>query len=499
VGIVVAAASPDACPSVAGLLFNLEKGVRSAGGDPVRIPAPGAAPAGSRDGADLAYPRRELIADGLECAARAAGVAGLLLAADRSEEAAGLLLGAARVNLPVVFVPSGEAERRSVPTPTASLASVARAAVQAKPPSSAWPPVDPFRNDYAARAVSVLAEGLGLALPASSTAPAGSPEQFRLAAAAGRRAVELVGQNHCARRTLLLNAFLNAARLDAVLGGRPESLLFLLALAHEAGVKLSLEALVEAGQKTAQLVDPGEGFPRLHAAGGVPAILAALKGQWAPHTTVSGRGVNELAKVARVKDPHVVRLRAPLRRSGGPILLHGNLASRGALFRPPEDFVLKADAFSGPARVYDSREAALEAVLAGRLRPGDVLVVRYEGARGGPGLRPLAYLAHALEAKGLAKSVALVTDGLLGAPVPPVLAVELAAPEAADGTALSVLREGDRVEIHPALRRLSAHLTDTDLKVRLARWQAPPPRARNGFLARYARSVGPALEGALVR
>jgi dihydroxy-acid dehydratase len=340
---------------------------------------------------------------------------------------------------------------------------------------------------------------MGLAFPGSSTAPTGSSEQFSLAQAAGRRLGELIAQNFTVRRVLLINAFTNAARLDAAFGGWTGSAVFLMALAHESGVKLSIDVFAEMGESTPQIFGGEHGLGDLHGAGGIPAALACLKGEWSPHSTVSGRGINELAKTARVKDGKVLRARSPYRDAGGLAVLRGNLARQGAIFRRPAEFPPKLQKFSGVARVFDSREDALNALLERKVKKGDLVVVRYEGARGGPGLRPLGLLPRLAAELGLGDGVAFLTDGTWDAALPSGLAVELATPEATEGATLSILRDGDRVDVDLVSRQVNAHLTETDTKIRLARWQAPASRARNGYLARYARSVSPALEGAVLR
>jgi dihydroxy-acid dehydratase len=472
VGVAVSlAAGAEGDPARLNLLESVERGVRLGGAEPVRLRAFGVPAA---DGAARSLALRDLLADELECLAGASGVDGLVLVAESNDGAAGLLLGAARLNKPALLAPA-----RGLPAP------------------------DDRGEDYPACHVFLLAEAMGLTLPGAATAPAGSAEQAVQAEAAGRRAAELAAQGFSVRRVLMSNAFLNGARADAAFGGLPASALFLLALAQESGVKLSLDAVAEVGRDTPEICrlygPKGHRLADLHAAGGVAAVLAALKGQWLPHSTVSGRGINELAKAARVKDPRVVRPRGGYREAGGLMVLRGNLAPQGALLRPDDDVFRKPPVFSGVARVFDSREALLAALAARKVAKGDVVVLRYEGPRGGPGLRPLTGLRGLVAAQGLAGHVALFTDGAWGGSVGEGLALEMASPEAVEPSALSVVRDGDRVTIDVPARRVNVHLTDTDTKVRLARWQAPAPRARNGFFARYVRSVTSAAEGAVLK
>jgi dihydroxy-acid dehydratase len=514
IGVVACAADvAGTSPSLQGLLQSIERGVQSAGGIALRLPLAGIIeePSPVKDGRSYLFARRSLLADEVECLARSQGLDGLVLVADQNDAVAGLMLGAARVALPTVFVPARGSLESQEKSPAASLpdeVAAARELMEAKKKSSRDNGLSAngysvWRDDYAQGAFRCLAEIMGLAFPLSSTVPTGSPEQMRLATTAGQRVVSLVQQNFDLRRVLMPNAFANAIRLDAALGGWPGSVVFLLSLAQEMGVKMSLDSFVDIGQKTPQLAflpgGDGHGLRHLHEAGGLPALMRALKGQWLPHLTVSGRGINDLAKAAPAKDSSVIRIKSPYRKEGGLMVLKGNLALKGAIFQRSSALPKKLTAFAGPAKVFDSRDAALEALLQKKVQKGDVLVVRYEGPKAGTGFRPLALISHLLAAQKLSDSVALVTDGRLGGAVNMGLCVEMAAPEAAEGSTLSVLRDGDRLEIDLTAGRIMAYLTDTDLKVRLARWQAPVARSRNGFLSRFARSVAGALDGAVLK
>lgn len=517
IGVVVCVpVSAETDPVRINLLETVERGVRLGGGEPVRLPTSGMwvptpefravgdeGPDRFRAASAPSYASvlRNLCADEVECLALASGADGLVLVAEGNDAAAGLLLGAARLNKPALMVPAAATvgARRGPGLPGRQ----SQAPACGKGSDETTMALISEEDEYPGCFVGILAEVMGLTLPGASTAPTASAEQVTLAEAAGRRAVELTSQNFGIRRVLMSNALMNAVRADAAFGGHSNSALFLLALAQEAGVKLSLDAFSELGRRTPQLCllhgEKGHRLKDMHAAGGVPGLLSALKGQWLPQATVSGRGINELAKAGRVKDGRVIRVREPYRDQGGLLVLRGNLAPYGAFFRPPENFLQKLAVFSGTARVFDSRENALAALSARRVRKGDVLVVRYEGPRGGPGLRSLGAIPRLLAVQGLNDSVALFTDGTWGGLVNAGLAVEMATPEAVEPSALSIVRDGDRITIDVPARRVNAHLTDTDTKVRLARWQAPPARARNGFMARYARSVGTVLEGAVLK
>jgi dihydroxy-acid dehydratase len=457
-------------PDFDGLLWSVERGARASGAEPRRIvfPAPH-----SVDG--TRWPLRDALADFAETLFRDSDLAGWVLVTRSNENLAALLTAGVRLDRPAIVVPA--------PLETASEGRAG--------------------GGYAENAVACLTEVMGLSLPYSSTVPAGSPEARETAFAAGQRAAELIRQNLTLRRVLTANAFQNAVRLDAALGGSSEAVLFLTALAREAKVKFGWENFDDAGAKTPQVGwFPGgrqPGIAEFHAAGGVPAVLSILKGAWLPHPSSAGRSLVDVAKTARVKDPRLLRVRSPYRKEGGLRILKGNMAPAGAVCRIAPNYPEKQQTFSGPVRVFDASDAAESALRRKQVRRGEVLVVRYAGPKGGPGLRSLEKLVQLVSEQDLTAHVALVTDGCWGAAPGPLLAVEMVSPEAFDSSPLAVLKDGDRVEIDPAGRRLHVFLTDTDQKVRLARWQAPAPRATDGYLARYVRSVGSAPEGASVK
>lgn len=510
IGVVVSSAQLfGMTPELQNLLENIDRGIQQAGGLPCRFALSSLAEslAEGHDGQSYLYPRRSILADEVECLAKGADLKGLVLAADQNDAAAGLISGATRTGLPFLFVPL----RGSLGAPDApaadvsdSLAHVADALVKSlrRPDTKSAFSTNGHvtaRDDYYQNAIACLAEIMGLAAPHSSTVATGSAEQMRLAQDAGQRVVEMVGQSFDVRRFLLPSAFMNGARMDAAFGGWPDAGAFLLSLAQDLGVKFYLDHVAEAGQKTPQIasLDGKEfGLRHLHAAGGLPAVLRALKGHWQPHPLLNGRSMNDLVKSAPSKDAPVIKSKTPIRKEGGLVVLKGNFAPQGAFFQVPASFPAKTKVFSGPARVFDSREQALDALLNKQIKKGDVLVVRYEGPRGGQGFRPLALIGHVLSSLGLADSVAFVTDGRLGTAIPEGLIVQMASPEAAAGSAFSVIRDGEQIDIDLVGRRLMAHLTDTDLKVRLARWQAPPPRLRSPFLTRQARTAGALFQAA---
>ncbi|HOW28053.1 MAG TPA: dihydroxy-acid dehydratase [Elusimicrobiota bacterium] len=512
IGIIVCAAD-SLCdsPGLQNLVRAVQGGVFATGGRPrVFSLCSGFGAAVPRsDGFQCLLPRRDLLADQLECLVRGTVLHGLVLMGEQNDLLAGLLMGAARLNLPALVVPIGG----SVPAVSRSphpMDELARSILSGREENREDPcERDSVRSDdYASNAMACLAEGIGLSMPRSSTVAKGSVDQFRLAREAGRRAVDLVRQNLPVRRFLLLSSFCNAARLDAAFGGTSDVLVHLMALSREAVAGFTLDKFEAAGRQTPCLCwIPGipsvfkEGkdtLSRFHEAGGMPALLSALGHELQPHGTVLGKNIVDLAKSVRGPvDSDVIRTKRPYRREGGLVFLRGNLAPEGAVLQVnPETCAPPDGRFSGSARVFDSSSAAVQALAKKQIKRGDAVVVRYEGPAGAPGLRSVGIVARLISALGLSTDTLLVTDGRLSG-MGNATAVEMVSPEAAGRSALSILKEGDRVTLDMNARSLVVHLTDTDIKVRLARWQMPPGRPESGYLSRYARGVGSALKGAL--
>ncbi len=482
------------------LYQNVEKGLQAAGGHAFRLnllnfstavtPKPGESVG--------QFPLRDMLADQLECLASESGVAGLVLMADRSEASTGLLLGAARLNLPTIFVPlrgSLNAEDHKSDKNNGKSNGKSKDAGLSLGES----------GNYSNYAISLLTEVMGLSLPMSSTVPEGSIDHMRLAQSAGQRVVELIKHNFMLQRVLMANAFMNAIRFDAAMGGWSGTVVFLHALAREAAIKLSLEAFATLGRSTPHICrlngEKNHTLRDLHELGGVPAILTALRGQWLPCPMVSGRSMNELSKSVRLKPHDLLRLKTPHRKEGGLVVLRGNLAPVGAIYQMPSGAHQRSVTHNifGPARIFDSREEAVKALQEKKIKSNDVLVIRYEGPKGGPGLRCQSKIVELLAEQGLAKSVALITDGWCAESTGPTTIIEMVSPEAMEGSPLAILKEGDRICIDIDERQLSVQLTDMDIKLRTVRWKSPAPRVRNGYWARYARSVGSALEGAVLK
>jgi dihydroxy-acid dehydratase len=315
------------------------------------------------------------------------------------------------------------------------------------------------------------------------------------------RVVELVKQNIVSRRILTPNAFHNAIVVDMALGGSSNTVLHLPAIAAEAGVKLPLETFDEISKTTphiACLEPAGDHYMEdLEHAGGVPAVLSALKNKLMSNLTVSGKNVMDIAKESRVLDREVIKIHSPYHKEGGIAILKGNLAPDGCVVKQSavKD---KMKVFSGPARVFDSEEAAMEAILKKKINKGEVIVIRYEGPKGGPGMREMLGPTSALQGMGLAESVALLTDGRFsgGTRGPCIGHIS---PEAAEGGPLAAIRDGDIIMIDIPKRQLNVRLTETDIQMRMAKWTAPANKFKFGYLSRYARMVNSANTGATLK
>lgn len=496
------------------LAEEVKRGVRDAGGTPLEfgVVAVNDAIAMGHEGMRASLVSREVIADSIELAALAYAFDGLVCLGACDKTIPGPVMALCRLDLPGIFlyggsILPGEFEGRRVTVQDVFEAVGAVAAGRMAPEDlhrlecAACPGPGACGGMFTANTMAAAVEALGLMLPGGASPPAVSAERLRVAYETGRLAVELVAADRRPRRILTRASFLNAVAAVAAMGGSTNAVLHLLAIAAEAGVPLGLEDFQAVSDRTPYLCDlkPSGRYVMsdLDRVGGVPAVLAALLERGlldgtAP--TLTGRTLAEHLQGAPAPDGEVVRpADRPLQPTGGFVVLRGSLAPEGA--------VLKVTAAGrrfhrGPARVFNREEDAFAAVQAGRIAPGDVVVVRYEGPRGGPGMRELLAVTAALVGRGLKEEVALVTDGRFSGATHG-LAVGHVAPEAAAGGTLALLRDGDVVVVDAERRRLDVELDAAELARRRAEWTPPPPRYDRGVLAKYARLVGSAAQGAV--
>jgi dihydroxy-acid dehydratase len=514
----IADASTDLIPGhmhLGTLCRLIERGILSAGGQPFRFGVPAVCDGmlmGHR-GMHYSLPLREIIADAVESVAQAHALDGLVLLTNCDKITPGMLMALARLDLPGIVVTGGPmlaGYRDGVRALCASGMFEAIGQRQAGALTdddlaalelNACPGPGACQGMYTANTMACVAEALGLTLPFGATAPAASAERARLAVESGECVVRLVRENRHARIFLTPAAFRNAIRASMALGGSTNAVLHIPAVAREAGVALDLGPFDAISRETPTLCDLAPGGPDfvedLHHAGGVPAVLQQLGDRIEDTPTVGGPATSAIAAAARVVSASVIRPASrPHRPEGGIAILRGNLAPEGAVVK--QSAVLPAaHRLKGPARVFDAEEAAVRAILDGGVRAGQVVVIRYEGPRGGPGMREMLVPTSAIVGMGLGETVGLVTDGRFsgGTRGPCVGHVS---PEAASGGPIGLVREGDVVEIDLPGRALTLHVDDAELAHRRATSRPVEPKVKTGWLARYAKAVGSAARGAVL-
>ena len=495
----------------------VKAGVRMAGGTPSLMSAIGVCDgiAMGHVGMKYSLPSRELICDSVETMARAHALDGLVLVPNCDKIVPGMLMAAARLNIPSIVISggpmlSGRQGKRHV-----SLSQMFEAVGSYKAglidedvledyTLHTCPGCGSCSGMYTANSMNCLCEAIGMALPGNGTIPAVMAARTPLAKHAGMRIVDLVEKNVCPRDILTPAAFRNAVATDMALGCSSNSVLHLLAIANEAGVPMSLETFNELSAKVPNFCHLAPAGPThmedLNAAGGVPAVMAQLAELGLLDTslpTVTGKTVGEnIAGAKNLDETNIRPTNNPYSKTGGIAILWGNIAKDGCVVKrsavAPEMLV-----HSGPARVFDSEDDAIQAIYGGQIHPGDVVVIRYEGPKGGPGMREMLNPTSALAGMKLDKSVALITDGRFsgasrGASIGHV------APEAAQGGNIALVQEGDTISIDIPAGKVNVDVSDEELERRRAAWKAPEPRITTGWLSRYAKLVSGATKGAVM-
>jgi dihydroxy-acid dehydratase len=493
----------------------VENGIHAGGGYPFLFGVPAVCDgiAMGHRGMHYSLPLREIVADLVESVAEAHALDGLVLLTNCDKITPGMLMAAARLDIPCIVLTAGPMHSGRIGDRRLSLVSDTFEAVGrfqrgeidaselTRLEAEACPGEGSCQGLYTANTMACLTETMGMSLPGCATALAGMSKKRHIAYASGQRVVELVRRGVTARKILTKAAFANAIRVDLALGGSSNSVLHLLAIAREAGVDLPLSEFDRLSRETPQLTTVTPGGPHMmedvEYSGGIPAILNRLLPFLKKNPTVSGEEITAVARRGRVLDDGIVRtLKAPVRREGGLAILTGNLAPGGAVVKQsgvdPSMFV-----FRGKARVFDSEEAAMAAIMGGGIRPGSVVVIRYEGPRGGPGMREMLSPTAAIMGMGLGTKVALITDGRFsgGTHGPCIGHIS---PEAMEGGPIALVREGDPIALDIPKRKLSLDVPAAELARRRKRWNAPAPKVARGYLARYAKLVRSAGEGAVV-
>jgi dihydroxy-acid dehydratase len=495
----------------------VKAGVRIAGGTPLEISTIGICDGIAMGHAGMRYSlaSREVIADSVELAVSAHAFDALVLVPNCDKIIPGMLMAAARLDLPTVVVSGGPMlagrwKGRAVDLDTVftTVGAVRAGAVSEEElcdlENAACPTCGSCAGLFTANSMNCLTEAIGMGLPGNGTVPAVYSERIRLAKRAGMQVMGLLKHGITARSVITRAAVRNAMTLDMAFGGSSNTVLHLTAIAHEAGVGITLHDWAEVSARTPNLVriSPASDYhlEDLYFAGGVPAILAELDKRGLVERgamTVTGKDMGHTIKGLPGADGTVIRpIDDPYYPEGGLRVLRGNLAPRGCVVKQSA-VAPEMRKHAGPARVFDSEEDAVAAILGGRIRPGDVVVIRYEGPKGGPGMREMLTPTSAISGMGLSTSVALITDGRFsGATKGPCIGH--VSPEAAEGGPIALVEEGDVIELDIDAGTLTLDVTDERLGMRRREWTPPAPKVTTGYLARYARLVTSADTGAVL-
>jgi dihydroxy-acid dehydratase len=494
----------------------IEKGVHTGGGYPFFFGIPGICDgiAMGHGGMHYSLASRELIADMVETVAEAHRLDGLVLLTNCDKITPGMLMAAGRLNIPSIVVTAGpmfsghyKGRRLNLTSDTfEAVGKFKKGLIKSEELEAlemcACPGAGSCQGMYTANTMACVTEALGMSLEGCATALAVSAKKRRIAFESGRLIAQMVKKNVTPRKIMNKKAFENAIIVDLALGGSTNTALHIPAIAHDAGIDLPLDLFDRLSKVTphiAAMLPGGKNYLEdLDYAGGIPAVLKRLRGKISDNITVSGKRIYEIADAAEIFDEEVIRpLDKAHHKQGGIAVLKGNLAPGGAVVK--QTAVSKnMMQFKGTAVVFDSEEEAMKAVLAGKVKPGHVVVIRYEGPKGGPGMREMLSPTSAIAGMGLSESVALITDGRFsgGTRGPCIGHIS---PEAMEGGPLAVVRNGDVIRIDIPRRKLDVLLTEEEVRARLKGWKKPAPKIRKGYLARYARFVSSANEGAIMK
>ncbi len=496
----------------------VKMGVAMAGGTPIVFPAIAVCDgiAMGHTGMKYSLVTRDLICDSTECMALAHQFDALVMVPNCDKNVPGLLMAAARLNIPTVFVSGGPMLAGHVNGQRTSLSSMFEAVGSYAAGTMTEEQVDDYvchacptcgscSGMYTANSMNCLTEAIGMGLQGNGTIPAVYSDRIKLAKHAGMKVMELYEKNICPRDILTPEAFENALTVDMALGCSTNTMLHLPAIAHEAGVELNLDMANAISAKTpnlCHLAPAGHTYmEQLNEAGGIYAVMNELNKKGLLHTdliTATGKTVGENIAGCENRDPEVIRpIDNPYSETGGIAVLRGNIA--------PDSGVVKRSAVvpemlvhEGPARVFDCEEDAIAAIRGGKIVEGDVVVIRYEGPKGGPGMREMLNPTSAIAGMGLGSSVALITDGRFsgasrGASIGHI------SPEAAVGGPIALIEEGDIIAIDIPANTINVKVSDEELAARREKWAPREPKVKTGYLARYASMVTSADKGAILK
>jgi dihydroxy-acid dehydratase len=496
----------------------VKAGVRLAGGTPMEFNTIGICDgiAMGHSGMKYSLPSREIVADSVEVMASAYPFDGLILVPNCDKIVPGMMMGALRVNIPTVLVSGGpmlagrfQGKNVDLITVFEGIGKVSSGQMSEEDllglENAACPGCGSCSGMFTANSMNCLAEVLGLGLPGNGTVPGASAARLRLSKKAGMAAVELVKKNIKARDIATPAAFRNALAVDMALGCSTNTVLHVPAIASCAGIQLELDEFNRISDKVPHLCSLSPAGPHhiqeLDEAGGIPAVMKEISSLGVIDgscLTATGKTVKENLSTAKTLDADVIRpVTNPYHKTGGIAILRGNIAPGGCVVKQSgvSDEMLKR---SGPARVFDSEELAIKAILGGQIRKGDVIVIRYEGPKGGPGMREMLSPTSAIAGMGLDKDVALITDGRFSGGTRGA-AIGHVSPEAAEGGPIAFAAEGDIIEIDIPAKTINLKVADSVLAERKSRWTAPAPKVTSGYLNRYTRLVTSAGTGGVLK
>ena len=517
--IAVATSFTDIIPGHIGmrdLERFIERGISAGGGVPFLFGIPGICDgiAMGHPGMRYPLPLRELIADSIECFINAHSLDGLVCLTNCDKITPGMLMAVARLDIPAIIVTAGpmlsgrhEGKRLSLVGDAFEMVGRFRKGEVSEEElgcfeMEACPGAGACQGLYTANTMACVTEAMGMSLPGCATALAVSAKKRRIAEESGEKIIELVKKNITPSKIMTRKAFENGIRVDMALGGSTNTVLHLLAIAREARVNLTLKDFDKISKDTphiASLLPGGEYFMEdLDYAGGVPAVLKSLGSKIDNVPTVSGLTTHKIAEAAFHSDHDVIRLLKKAHHTeGGIAVLFGNLAPKGAVVKQ-SGVSASMMKFSGRAKVFECEEDAQKAILSGRIKPGMCVVIRYEGPKGGPGMREMLAPTAAIVGMGLADKVALITDGRFSGGTHGCCIGHIS-PEAAEGGPIAAVKDGDTILLDLPRRKIELKISEKELKLRLKKIKTPAPRVKSGYLVRYAKAVSSAAEGAVLK
>lgn len=492
-----------------------EKGIHTGGGQAFIFSVPGVCDGISMGHSGMRYslPSRDAIADMIECVVNAHSLDGVLFITNCDKITPGMLMAAARLNVPSIVVTAGpmmsgnyRMKRRDFITDSFEAASKAATGEidedeMTNMEMTACPGEGACQGLFTANTMACLTEVMGMSMPGCATAMAGMAKKRRIAFDSGVRLVSLVKENIKPLDIMNEKAFRNAIKADLALGGSTNTTLHLPAIAYEAGINLNLDSFDALSKETphiTSLLPGGKYFMEdFEFAGGIPAVMKSLESHLEDNITVSGMTVKEICKAAENYDEDIIRpLDNPYHKEGGIAVLRGNIAPGGSVIKQsavnPDMMV-----FTGTAKTFNSEEDAMAAIMGGVIKNGDIVVIRYEGPKGGPGMREMLAPTAAIAGLGLTQ-VALITDGRFsgGTRGPCIGHIS---PEAAEGGIIALVEDGDKIAINIPERSIHLDVSEEELEKRRANFKAPAPKVASGYLAKYAKGVSSANEGAIFK